>query len=91
MELLFSACHLMMFYICTKFHKNTSKGFKIMKQILIFVKGQKNIFSICKVSQAHLQYAYNICTKFQIDCLKTLGGVEYANLLPMLKPNLKIV
>ena len=33
-------------------------------------------------SHAHLQYAYNICAKFQIDCLKTLGGVDYTNLLP---------
>ena len=30
----------------------------------------------------HLQYAYNICAKFQIDCLKTLGGVDYTNWLP---------
>ena len=28
------------------------------------------------------QYAYNICAKFQIDCLNTLGGVDYTNLLP---------
>ena len=24
----------------------------------------------------------NICEKFQTDCLKTLGGVDYTNLLP---------
>ena len=34
------------------------------------------------MSHAHLQYAYNICEKFQIDCMKTLGGVDYTNLLP---------
>ena len=34
-------------------------------------------------SHMHIfQYAYNICAKFQIDCLKTLGGVDYTNLLP---------
>ena len=31
---------------------------------------------------ARLQYAYNICAKFRIDCLKTLGGVDHTNLLP---------
>ena len=35
----------------------------------------KNYFLACKNSHAHLQYVYNICAKFQIDCLKTLGGV----------------
>ena len=33
-------------------------------------------------SHAHLQYAYNIYKKFQTDCLKTLGGVDFTNLLP---------
>ena len=40
-------CHLMMFYICTKFHKNISEGFSTMKQIIKFIKGhiseKKNI------------------------------------------------
>ena len=31
---------------------------------------------------ADLLYAYNICAKFQIDCLKTLEGVNYTTLLP---------
>ena len=26
--------------------------------------------------------SYNICAKFQIDCLNTLRGVDYTNLLP---------
>ena len=47
------------------------------------------------MSHAYLQYAYNICAKFQTDCLKTLGeadyttdclktlgGANYTNLLP---------
>ena len=33
------------------------------------------------MSHAHLQYAYNICAKFKIDCFKTLGRVVYANWL----------
>ena len=42
----------------------------------------KNYFRACLKSHAHFQYANNICEKFQIDCLKTLGGVDYTNLLP---------
>ena len=34
------------------------------------------------MSYVHLQYASNICAKIQIDCLKTLRGVDYTNLLP---------
>ena len=46
----------------------------------------KNIFFLLQeVTYAHLQYAYNIYFKFQIDCLKTLGGVDYTNLLPNIK------
>ena len=41
----------------------------------------KNNFLACQKSHAHLQYAYNICEKFQMDCLKTLGGDDYTNLL----------
>ena len=32
-----------------------------------------------KKSHAHLQCAHNICAKFQTDCLKTQGGVDYTN------------
>ena len=42
----------------------------------------KNDFFACEKSHAHLQYAYNNCEKFQTDCLRTLGGVVYTNLLP---------
>ena len=42
-------------------------------------------------SHAHVQYAFNICTKFPIDCLKPLVGVGYTNLLPEVKGNHKIV
>ena len=45
----------------------------------IFVK---NYFLVYLKPHAHLQYAYNICAKFQIDNLKTLVGVDYTNLLP---------
>ena len=27
-----SACHLMVFNICVKFHENTSRGFKVMER-----------------------------------------------------------
>ena len=40
------------------------------------------IFFPAKSHMHYLQYAYNICEKFQIDCLKTMGGVDYTNLLP---------
>ena len=30
-------------------------------------------------------HAYNICEKLQIDCLKTLGGVDYTNWLPQIE------
>ena len=39
----------------------------------------------------NVQYVYNICLKFQIDCLKILGVADDTNLLAMLKANLKIV
>ena len=41
----------------------------------------QELFFFFKKSHAHLQYACNICAKFQIDCLKTLGGVDYINFL----------
>ena len=33
----------------------------------------------------------SICAKYQIDHLKTWGGVDYTNLYPIMKPNLKIL
>ena len=33
----------------------------------------KNYFLACKKSHTHLQYAYNICVKSQIDCVRTLS------------------
>ena len=41
----------------------------------------KNNLLACLKSHAHFQYANNTCAKFQIDSLKTLGGVDYTNLL----------
>ena len=37
---------------------------------------QKLYFCVQK-THAHLQYDFNSCVKFQIDCLKTLGGVNH--------------
>ena len=39
----------------------------------------KYYFIACKKSHAYLQYAYNICAKFQTECLKTQGGVDSTN------------
>ena len=35
-----------------------------------------NDFFLFKKRAANLQNACNICAEFQIDCLKTVGGVE---------------
>ena len=59
---------------------------KIVQNAIIL---SKMIFLPAK-SHMHTQYAYNICAKFQIDCFKTLGGVDYTY-YPILMPNLKIV
>ena len=42
----------------------------------------KNYIFVCKKTHAQLQYAFNSCAKFQNECLKTLRGVDYTNLLP---------
>ena len=34
------------------------------------------------ISHMHIFNMLNICEKFQIDCLETLGEVDYTNLLP---------
>ena len=34
------------------------------------------IFSFFEKAGAHLQYVCNNCANFQIDCLKTVGGVD---------------
>lgn len=47
--------------------------------------GKRSISVIYITPLAHLQYAYNIGTKFQTDCLETLVGVDYTNLLPYTK------
>ena len=66
----------------------TQTGYPILKSYLKIVYVQnavilsKIIFLPAKKPHAHLVYAYNICEKFQIDYLKTLGGVDYTNLLP---------
>ena len=59
-------------------------------KVKIAVILSKIIFCVQK-THSHLQYSYNICAKFQIDCLKTLGGVITQTCYPILKPNLKIV
>ena len=46
------------------------------KLLIVYVK---NYFIASKKWHAYLQYAYNICAKFQTECLKTQGGVDYTN------------
>ena len=42
LQFLCSACHLMVFNVCVKFHENRSSGFKVMEQTrkLLIHKGQ---------------------------------------------------
>ena len=49
------------------------------------------IFFPAKKLHAHLQHAYNICEKFQIDCLKLWEELITQTCYPTLKANLKIV
>ena len=42
----------------------------------------KNAVILSKIIFVPAKSAYNICAKFQIDCLKTLGGIDNTNLLP---------
>ena len=52
---------------------------------------QKWFVFLCKKDGAHFQHARNICAKFQIDSLKTVGGVAYTNFLySVLARNCKI-
>ena len=51
----------------------------------------KIFISVCKMSHAHLQNSFNLCAKFQTECLKPLRGDITQSCYPILKPNLKIV
>ena len=43
----FSAYHLKILYICTKFQENISKGFKVIKKTLLkFTKGHNSIKNV---------------------------------------------
>ena len=37
----------------------------------------QELFFVREKSHAYVQYACNICAKFQINFFKTLGGVDY--------------
>ena len=54
---------------------------------IIFIQLQK---SHKKTTAKSFQYINNISAKFQIDCLHTLGGVDYTNLLPYTGLNSKL-
>ena len=34
------------------------------------------------LAKSHIPSSICLCAKVQLDCLKTLGGVDYTNLLP---------
>ena len=63
---------------CYPLLKPYLKIVRVKKAVIL----SKNYFLACIKSHAYLQYAYNICTKFIIDCLKPLGEADYTNLLP---------
>ena len=71
---LFSAHHLMMVYICTKFMKIFSMVLKLYRADMIFIgKIQKGI--ILFVSAHHLMMVY-ICTKFYENILHGIKVIE---------------
>ena len=58
------------------FPQNCRKCYSFVKMYFFFN---------CRNSQAHLQYIYYICVKFQTDCLKRLVGDDYIILLPYIE------
>ena len=44
-----------------------------------FVKKKRFFFSFLKRKSAHLQFVSYNCAKFETDCSKTVGGVDYTN------------
>ena len=65
-----SACQLMVFNVCVKFHENVSSGFKVMERIRKIVNTQRAITK--KVEEPELRFmcsarrlmVFNICVKF---------------------------
>ena len=49
-----SACQLMVFNVCVKFHENVSSGFKVMEQIRKIVNTQRAITK--KVEDPELRF-----------------------------------
>ena len=65
-------------YISQTFHSVLDRNSLKFQTCCNFVKN--DFFSSKnKKRGAHFQYACNICSKFQIDCLKFVGGVDYTN------------
>ena len=52
----------------------------ILSRIIFFlIKKKKKKEEEEEEASAHLQYVCNNCSKFQIDYLKTMGGINYTN------------
>ena len=54
-----SACCLMVFNVCVKFHENMSSGFKVMERTQKYVNTQRAITP--KVGQPELRFMCSAC------------------------------
>ena len=67
---MFSACWLIMFNVCVKFHENMSSGFKVMERTRKIAHTQRAITQ--KVRKPELRFmfsacqlmVFNVCVKF---------------------------
>ena len=79
---MFSACRLMMFKVCVKFHENMSSGFKVMERTPKIVNTQRAITP--KVGKSELRFMcsarwlmmFNICVKFYENVSSGLKVME---------------
>ena len=77
-----SACRLMVFNVCVKFHENMSSGFKVMERTQKIVNIQRAITP--KVETPELRYmcsarrlmVFNVCLKFHENMLRGFKVME---------------
>ena len=70
LQFMCSACRLMVFDVCVKFHENMSSGFKVMERTRIIVNTQRAITQ--KVEKPELRFmcsarrlmVFKVCVKF---------------------------
>ena len=63
------ACHLMVFYVCVKFHENMSSGFKVMEQTRKLLTQRAITPKVGKpelrfMNSARRLMVLNVCVKF---------------------------